>query len=208
MQAPLAQDTNKTVRIVSIDIASGAVRQYAYLLTTGSGVSEIVALNNHQFIVDERDGKGLGDGSNAVVKKLYKIDLDGAQEVTNSSGNIASKAVSKTLLLDIVSVLGANGISASQVPAKIEGLAFGKDVMLGNVLTHTLYVANDNDFVANLAGANKFYVFGVTDADLLAVGASYTPQDLARDAAVPEPRSLALVMLGLLMLGSLHRRRK
>lgn len=113
MQAPLAQDTGKTVRIVSIDIASGAVRQYAYQLSTGSGVSEIVALNDHQFIVDERDGKGLGDGSTAVVKKLYKIDLAGAQDVTNLSGNIASKAVSKTLLLDIVSVLGANGIGAS-----------------------------------------------------------------------------------------------
>jgi hypothetical protein len=208
MQAPLAQDTSKTVRIISIDIASGAVHEYAYQLTTGSGVSEIVALNDHQFIVDERDGKGLGDGSKATVKQLYKIDLTGAEDVTKLSGNIASKAVGKTLLLDIVGVLGANGIGASQVPAKIEGLAFGDDVMLGNVLTHTLYVATDNDFVANLAGDNKFFIFGVTDADLLAVGASYTPQAIAVDAAVPEPQSLALMMLGLLMLSALRLRRK
>ena len=48
----------KTVRIVTIDIASGATKEYAYNLTTGSGVSGIVALNDHQFLVDERDGNG------------------------------------------------------------------------------------------------------------------------------------------------------
>lgn len=206
MQAPLAQDTSKTVRIVTIVIATGEVHEYAYQLTTGSGVSEIVALNNHQFLVDERDGKGLGDGTAASAKQLFKIDLDGAQDITALSGNIASKAVSKTLLLDIVNVLGANGMTPTQVPAKIEGIAFGDDVMLAGVLTHTLYVANDNDFVANIAGDNKFFVFGVSDADLNNIGASYTPQGFV-PADVPEPASALLMGLGLLMLGSVRRRR-
>jgi hypothetical protein len=48
------------------------------VLTTGSGVSDIVAINDHQFLVDERDGKGLGDGSTAAVKQLFEIDLTGA----------------------------------------------------------------------------------------------------------------------------------
>ena len=80
MQAALIQDkrqprSKKLVRIVTIDIATGATNEYGYKLTNGSGVSEIVAINDHEFLVDERDGKGLGDGSAAVVKQMFKIDL-------------------------------------------------------------------------------------------------------------------------------------
>ncbi|WP_275575260.1 esterase-like activity of phytase family protein [Methylocucumis oryzae] len=49
MQANLLQDTKKYLRIVTIDIATGATKEYGYLLTDGSGVSEIVAINNHEF---------------------------------------------------------------------------------------------------------------------------------------------------------------
>ena len=51
MQNALIQDGGPTVRIVSIDIGSGRTREYAYTLTTGSGVSEILAVNDHQFLV-------------------------------------------------------------------------------------------------------------------------------------------------------------
>ena len=205
MQAPLEQDAAKNLRIVTIDIATGATHEYAYMLTTGTGVSEIVALNDHQFLVDERDGKGLGDGSKAAVKQLFKIDLDGAQDVTALSGDLSAKAVAKSLVLDVVAVLGANGIAPAQVPAKIEGLAFGADVVENGVLLHTLYVANDNDFVRASAGDNKFYVFGISDADLNRVGASYVAQQFA--AEVPEPSSIALVLTGLSMLTMGVRRR-
>ena len=204
MQASLAQDKNKVVRIVTIDIATGVTREYAYQLTSGTGVSEIVAINNHQFLVDERDGKGLGDGSVAGVKQLFRIDLAGATEVSGLTGSathqidLKNAAVPKALVLDIVSVLNANGITSDQIPAKIEGLAFGNDVVIGGITQHTLFVANDNDFVPGLAGGNKFYVFALSDADL---GAPFQPQQ------IPEPQSLALMLLGLGAIGLVKRRK-
>lgn len=189
MQAALIQDNNqggkakKLLRIVTIDVASGQwTHEYAYLLTTGSGVSEILAINQHEFLVDERDGNGLGNGNNAVVKQLFKIDLANAVDVSNMDGlTAATKAVSKTLFLDIVAALNAVGIPSSQIPAKIEGIAFGPDVNY-NGSVHTLWVANDNDFVQDYNGVtnsnpNQFYVFGFTDGDL--GGSVYLPQIFA-----------------------------
>lgn len=173
-------DAANLLRIEVIDIASGkTLHEYAYLLTTGSGVSELVALNNHEFMVDERDGKGRGDDSNAKVKEIFKIDLANAVDVMNMDGTTAAaNTVAKTLFLDIVQVLGNDGITADQVPAKLEGLAFGADVTNAGITTHTLWVANDNDFLQDFDGTNtnpnNFYVFGFTDADL--GGSKYVPQ--------------------------------
>jgi hypothetical protein len=188
MQSPLAQDggTNgRYTRIVTVDIRSGAVRQYAYPLTNiGTAakpkyptISEIVAINDHEFLVDERDGKGLGDNSVAVFKNVFRIDLTGAAEVSGMSGevNLAGKAVAKTLFLDVVAALGANGINAKDLPAKLEGMAFGPDVIIGGVRKHTLYISNDNDFIgtvvdsghpAGIDNPNKFFVFSIDHADL------------------------------------------
>lgn len=187
LQTATIEDTNaggpgaNLLRIVVIDILSGkTVHQYGYRLTTGSGVSDIVALNDHEFLVDERDGKGLGDGSKAKVKQLFKIDLKSATDITGMDGNAAATvAVPKTLFLDVVKVLGANGVSSDQVPAKIEGLAFGPDVNDKGTKIHTLWIANDNDFLQDYGGVagsnpNQFFVFGFTDADL--AGSKYEPE--------------------------------
>jgi hypothetical protein len=187
LQTATIEDTNaggagaSLLRMAVIDIASGkTVHEYGYLLTTGSGVSDIVALNDHEFLVDERDGKGLGDGSKAKVKQLFKIDLAHATDITGMDGKTAATvAVPKTLFLDIVKVLGANGIAPEQIPAKIEGLAFGPDVNDKGTKLHTLWVANDNDFLQDYGGVagsnpNQFFVFGFTDVDL--AGSVYGPE--------------------------------
>src|SRR5574343_345272 len=125
MQSPLIQDGGdggRANRIVTIDIATGKVtHEYAYKLDNiGTAtkpkyptVSEIVAINDHEFIVDERDGKGLGDGSNAAVKRLYKIDLAGATDVSTLTGAtaLASAAVGKSLFVDLVALFTANGFT-------------------------------------------------------------------------------------------------
>lgn len=190
MQNSLIQDANeggaaaKLLRIVTIDIVSGHVtHQFAYLLTTGTGVSEIAALNDHEFLVDERDGHGRANGDNAKVKQLFKIDLTGAVDISAMDGTTAAThAVNKTLFLDIVQVLTANGISAGNIPAKIEGVAFGPDIREGQTTLHTLWIANDNDFLQTVADANgnqipnpnQFFVFGFTNADLN--GSIFVPQ--------------------------------
>jgi hypothetical protein len=176
MQASLIQDGGNVIRIVTIDIRTGRTHQYAYALTTGSGVSEILAINGHEFLLDERDGKGLGDGSAAVVKQLFRVDLAGATDVSQISGaaNLAPLAVAKTPFLDIVAALVTSGISAIHIPAKIEGISFGPDVTLNGSVKHTLFVANDNDFTAATPDKNKvvtdnpnqFFVFAFDDADL------------------------------------------
>ena len=191
MQNSLIQDAAqkgaaaKMLRIVTIDIASGQVtHQFAYGLTTGSGVSEILALNNHEFLVDERDGKGRADGSTAKVKQLFKIDLANATDVGGMDGlTAAANEVKKTLFVDLVtSFVASKQFSTAEIPAKIEGISFGPDLTGGGETIHTLWVANDNDFSATvlvpdgnaIANPNQFFVFGFKDSDL--GGSEYVPQ--------------------------------
>ena len=188
MQSPLAQDGGVSapyVRIVRIDLVTGATQQFAYALSNiGSlvkpkypTISEIVAINDHEFLLDERDGKGLGDNSLAAYKKLFRIDLSGANDVSGITGaaGLAPHAVSKTLFLDMVAALGAHGFTPANVPAKLEGVAFGPDVVVDGVTKHTLWVANDNDFIgtvtdslhpAGLSNPNLFFVFSVDASEL------------------------------------------
>jgi len=193
MQSPLIEDGGdggRANRIVKVDLETGATHQYAYDnylddKAKAYNSSEMLALNSHEMLVLERDGKGLGDDSKAVVKRIYKIDLAGAQDVSDLTGEAAliAKAPAKTLFLDLVAKLTAAGLTTDQIPAKIEGMSFGEDVVVGGVQKHTLYIANDNDFLATTPGGknnpNQWFVFTFTDADL--AGSKFVNQRLGGD---------------------------
>jgi hypothetical protein len=191
LQSPLLQDggiNGSTTRIVTIDIETGVVsHEYGYRFDNIGTVdepkygtaSEILALNDHEFLVDERDDTGLGDDSVGSFKRIYKINLDHAVDVSaiTEPAVLASCTVSKSLFLDIVSVLTAAPVSmsAADIPAKLEGMAFGEDVVIDGVVKHTLYVSNDNDFVPAITDTrhpfgidnpNTFFVFAFDDDDL------------------------------------------
>lgn len=103
--------------------------------------------------MDERDGTGreannTDPGTDAVVKQLFKIDLNSAVDVSAMDGLTAvANAVPKTLFLDVVAALTAGGIPADLIPSKIEGVAFGPYIKRGGVTLHTLWLGNDNDFL-------------------------------------------------------------
>ena len=186
MQQNLIQDKKKFLRIITIDIVTGLTHEYAYQLTDGSSVSDILAINDHEFLVDERDGSGLGNGDSAVVKKLYKIDLTGATDISGVAAITATNLSSITLVqksefLDVLAILKENGVSADKVPAKLEGVAFGPDIVIKGVNKHTLFIANDNDFLPSVGGVNnpnQFFVFSIDKSDLN----SFSPQKIVPSA--------------------------
>ena len=101
--------------------------------------------------------------------------------------------------------LNAAGITNGNVPSKLEGMTFGEDITEGGVLYHTLYVANDNDFLPGTAGENKFFVFKFTDADLN--GSNFVNQAISV-SAVPEPANVSMLVSGLFLMAWMRRRRQ
>jgi hypothetical protein len=202
MQSPLIQDgglnaSNSRVglnaRILEITLASGATREFLYPLSNASnGISEILAVNDHQFLVLERDGRA---GASAQFKQLFLSDLLGATDIsaigTNATNGLPSTgipagltAVSKTPFLDLLDP--AYGLAGAGFPEKIEGLTFGPNLADGR---HLLLVSTDNDFLS--AQSSRLYAFAVNPDDLSGFQAQ---------VVIPEPTSFALMTLGVLLI--------
>ncbi|MGA7934700.1 MAG: esterase-like activity of phytase family protein, partial [Kovacikia sp.] len=171
---------SRNVRIVRYDVATGqSDAQYIYQLESltdindripgtandfsasaqgrNIGISSLVAINNTELLVLERDNRGVGvdPASNLPIgsKRVYKIDLTGATNVSGISlagtntlpANVTP--VSKSLFLDIAEALQSAG---QPIPEKIEGLALGPQLSDGSF---ALLVATDNDFSVTQNGS-------------------------------------------------------
>ena len=187
LQAPLVNEgspdgrRSPNLRIVEYDTATGeSVAQYMYTLESltdinnripgteddfGSnaqgrniGVSSITALNNSEFLVIERDNRGIGEADPTGIapvssKRVYKIDLSQATDVSNidlSGTNTLPNgvtAVSKSLFLDIAESLQSAG---QIVPEKLEGLTIGPQLTDGS---YAVLIGTDNDFSVTQTGA-------------------------------------------------------
>ena len=205
LQGALLQDGGAHggyARLLRIDLRDGKVREYAYPLdrdggTAGnphySGISEIIAVNDHELLVDERGGGGLGNHKPARVKRIYRVDLAHARPLGKLSGAVAlaSRAVHKQLFADLVKMLELHGVAPDRIPEKFEGLAFGPDVRVHGRPIHTLWISTDNDFLDKVGGhrhaqpgpnPTRFLVLGFDAVDLPAWAWSRRPR-------CPSPRA-------------------
>ncbi len=198
MQSSLTQDGGLNgvyTRVIVYDLThqDAPPKQYVYQLDSkATPISDLLAINSHEFLVDERDGVVGAAG----IKKLYRFDLNQASaptDLTNTafSGTTASNGLpasgpisgvtilQKSLFADIGQILntantnsggtvlpGTNGTAG--LPDKIEGYAWGPDLADGR---HLLLATNDNDFVVPGGAAgngfpNYIWAFAVDPSDV------------------------------------------
>lgn len=167
MDNPFSDRTNirsrsRLTRILTFDIVSGATKQYVYLQEAPNlANSEIIALSNTEFYVLERDGNFPGSTSTpALYKRVYKINLTGATDVSDPADGEAGKLVNgKTLEQLTVDELTATGIVpvsktlVLDILTAVPGYAHDKPEGIALVKENLLAVVNDDDFGVAADGA-------------------------------------------------------
>ncbi|SDD71380.1 Esterase-like activity of phytase [Dyadobacter soli] len=166
---PSAGDVSGSLvtRILSFDIASGASKEYVYLIDRANlqANSEIVAIDNSTFLVLERDGEYATNANRAtVIKKVYKIDISNATDISDPANGATGKLyggltveqlkteanltaagikpVTKTLVADLMT-----DIPTLYPHDKAEGIAI--------INSTTIAISNDDDF--GVVGAGGVY---------------------------------------------------
>ena len=154
-------------RIVAFDTRTAKpIAQYAYRMEGNSqsrGISALVAINESEFLVLERNNRGLGVDSNLATpnKKVFRIDLQGATDVTGinlttapvGSYTTVSKVTTPWLDLAAASTLQHPSLAAlGQVsPEKWEGLTVGPRLKDGSFL---MLAGTDNDYSVTQNGSS------------------------------------------------------
>ncbi len=175
IQLPLLQDSKRSkkgkakglnCRLLEIEIAGGKTREYVYPLEQeGVKTSEMLSLDDHQFLVIERDSLG---GPNAAFKKVMKIDIAGASDVSGIESLPPKrlpkkvKPVQKSTYIDLLDA--RYGLAGPHLPEKQEGLAWGPKLSDGRRL---LWICVDNDFKPHTE--SPFYAFAVRQSESQAV---------------------------------------
>jgi hypothetical protein len=155
--------TGRNVRLVEFDLQTEKIREFLYPLDADkNGISEILAVNDEEFIVLERDGVG---GLKAKFKKLVKVNLGHATDISKVDVLPANQLpdnivpVQKSVLIDLLD--SRHGLAGKSFPEKVEGLAFGPTLPDGRRL---LIVCVDNDFLAEFS--TSIYAFAIDQAHL------------------------------------------
>lgn len=182
-------------RVAQFNVASGQrEREYVYLTDAvadapnpaGSfatnGLVELLAVDDSHFLALERSfSTGVGNSIRIYLSSTASAsDVSGLASLQGQS----YQAMSKSLLLDLATVKNDDG--SALVLDNVEGITFGP-VINGK---QTLVLVADNNFAASQQ--TQFIAFSVDGAL----------------APVPEPRSWALMLSGLLALGAAARKQR
>jgi hypothetical protein len=154
-------------RIVAFDTRTARpIAQYAYRMdgsSQGRGISALVAINATDFLVLERNNRGLGVDAELTPpnKKVFRISLAGATDVskidlaTAPAGSYTEVTKTATPWLDLAapstlahpSLSSLGGVS----PEKWEGLTIGPRLADGSYL---VLAGTDNDYSVTQNGSS------------------------------------------------------
>lgn len=111
------------------------------------GLSELTALNDHEFAVVERDNQGGPDG---LIKRIYRFSVAGKTPAPEGEAfPVLAKNVDIAFVTDLVPALTADG---GQLLEKVEGLA--------KLRSGDVYIVTDNDGVSDASGETQMINLG------------------------------------------------
>jgi len=180
--------TRKTLRIneFSIDSEAYTGAQWKYRLDTlGTNIGDMTAINDHEFLVIERNGGTATSGT--PFKKIFRIDLNAVD---------AAGYVGKTEVVDLMNLADPHDLNGDGSATFTFPFVTIESVLILDA--HTLLVANDNNYPGT-GGRGAFS----DNTEFLKISLA---EPLA--VAVPEPATTALMLAGLAGLGALVRRRR
>lgn len=158
-------------RILEIDLTSGETAEYVYRIEAANrrqGVSEMLAINDHEFLVERDNRSWLAATPEAPTRKwIYKIDITGATDVSDivlPTGSLPAGVVPvrKSLFIDLLDPdFGLQNNDPRAIAEKIEGLAWGPDLPDGRRL---LNVVSDNDLVPQ--NPTQIYAFAIDEEEV------------------------------------------
>jgi uncharacterized protein YhjY with autotransporter beta-barrel domain len=200
-----SQQTRTNTRLMIYDISSGRtptnpIAHYVLQLPTftqngGGGAvnrtaaqSEMLALNESQFLVLSRDGLGLGTATgNSVFKSILLVDISGATNIAGSAfetsttpvspGGVLNPAIRPVQQVEIVNMLNTtqlakfgsnlNNVTPNRLTLaeKWEGMALAPVLEESAPQDFFLFVGNDNDFLASNCRVNNQDCSQAVDSD-------------------------------------------
>jgi hypothetical protein len=133
LEGTVVGDAPKTLRIseFSVDSESYTGKQWLYALeAAGTNIGDMTAVNDHQFLVIERNG------TEAVrFKRIYLVDLD----VVDAEGH-----VQKTLVVDLMDIADPHDLNGDGADVFTFPFVTIEDVLVLDA--QTLLVINDNNY--------------------------------------------------------------
>jgi len=188
LEGTVTGDAARSLRINAFNVDREAYTgdQWLYQLDTlGTNIGDMTAINDHEFLVIERNNN-TATTAGAPFKKIFKIDLN----KKNANGFVDKQEVVDLMNIADPDDLNGDGSSTFTFPfVTIE------DVLMLD--SQTLLVINDNNY-PGVGGRN----LGSDNTEFLKIRLSEPLM-----AAVPEPESWALGLGGLSVLSLLARRK-
>jgi hypothetical protein len=187
LEGPLISDTDQKRLLISefdVNTETYTGKTFAYKLEpNGTNIGDMTAVNDHQFLVIERDG---GQNTTALQKKIYLIDID----VIDADG-----FVKKTEVVDLLNIADPNDLNGDGSILFRFPFVTIEDVLV--VDPTTLLVINDNNYPGGPQGRG----FGPDNNEFILIGL-----DSPLPLPAPEPGTLALLLTG--VAGALVARRR